>query len=177
VAFFGVVKDGEAQGETARLYDEIRPAYKGRVPEFFQAQGRLPRVLAAQLPFFGNILAEGALPKVLKEQIALVVSGINHSSYCIALHSDFLHQLNVPKALGRKLALHYPDAPGTEAEQALYRFADKLTRQPGEIAESDVTELRAHGWTDEQLREAVLVVAALNFANRVSAGLGLVADF
>lgn len=177
MAFFGVIKDEEAQGETARLYDLIRPSYKGKVPDFFQAQGQMPQVMAAQLAFFGSILEEGALPRVLKEQVALVVSGINHSSYCIALHSDFLHNLNVPKGVGRKLALHYPEAPGTAAEQALYRFADKLTRQPGDISQSDVDELRRHGWTDNQMREAVLVVAAMNFANRVSAGLGLVADF
>jgi alkylhydroperoxidase family enzyme len=64
-----------------------------------------------------------------------------------------------------------------EKARALFRFADKLTRKPLDIEETDVAELRRAGWDDAAIREAVLTVAYFNFINRVSFGLGLVADF
>jgi len=64
-----------------------------------------------------------------------------------------------------------------EKERALFRFADKLTRKPGEIENPDVDALLNTGWDEAVLLETVLTVAWFNLINRVSLGLGLVADF
>ncbi|MBI3485062.1 MAG: alkylhydroperoxidase, partial [Acidobacteria bacterium] len=75
------------------------------------------------------------------------------------------------------LAIDYPSATASEPEQALFRFAEKLTRQPGEITPGDVDDLRRHGWSNAQIHETVLATAWFNFVNRISAGLGLIPDF
>ena len=54
--------------------------------------------------------------------------------------------------------------------------ADKLTRRPGEVEKADADALHAAGWNDAAIVEAVLTVAYLNLINRVSLGLGLMAD-
>jgi uncharacterized peroxidase-related enzyme len=126
---------------------------------------------------FGAVFQDGALPRKLKEEIGLVVAGINHSSYCVALHSDVLHSFGVPREAARKLAVDYPNAPASPQEQALFRFAEKLTRRPDSIEQSDADALRANGWNDAQILETVLAVALMNYANRISAGLGLMVDF
>jgi alkylhydroperoxidase family enzyme len=61
--------------------------------------------------------------------------------------------------------------------KALFRFADKLTRHPDDIEESDTDGLKKAGWDDAAVRETVLTVAYFNYVNRVSLGLGLVTDF
>lgn len=176
MAFISQISEQEASGATAQSYAEVRKAY-GKVPNFYQAQGARPDLISVELALGGAILKDGALPRAVKEKIALVVSGLNHSSYCIAAHSDALHNLGVPKNLARQLAIDYPSAPVSEPEQALFRFAHKLTRQPDEIAAADVDELRRHAWNDAQIHETVLATAWFNFVNRISAGLGLIPDF
>jgi AhpD family alkylhydroperoxidase len=47
---------------------------------------------------------------VVKEQLAIVVSGLNVSSYCLLAHLEILCRLGIDKAIGPKLALNYPCA-------------------------------------------------------------------
>jgi uncharacterized peroxidase-related enzyme len=90
---------------------------------------------------------------------------------------EVLRQLGMEKAMARKLTTDYENAPVDTKVKALFRFADKLTRKPLDIEESDAETLRQTGWDDAAVRETVLTVAYFNFVNRVSFGLGLVADF
>jgi 4-carboxymuconolactone decarboxylase len=177
MSFIKPITEQEATGETARIYEQLRPNFKNKVPNWFQSQGARPDVMQAEMDLFGAVFSDGALPRRLKEQVGLVVADINHSSYCVALHSDILHSFNVPRAVARALAVDYPSAPATEPEMALFRFADKLTRQPDSIEQGDADELRRHGWNDAQILEMVLAVALMNYANRISTGLGLTVDF
>lgn len=176
MAFIPSVSEQEATCALAQAYAEVRKAY-GKVPDFFTVQAARPDLIAAECGLGEVVQKDAALPRAVKEKIGLVVSGINHSSYCIAVHSEMLHHLGVPKSLARQLAIDYPSAPASEPERALFRFADKLTRQPGDVAAGDVEELRRHAWNDAQIHETVLATAWFNFVNRISAGLGLIPDF
>lgn len=59
------------------------------------------------------------------------------------------------------------------ADQALHAFAEKLTAEPGRVTQDDLRGLRAHGFSDEQLSDAVQVIAFFNYINRVASGLGV----
>ncbi len=176
MSYVSQVPEEQAGPQLKPLYQQIRQAM-GFVPNYFQALGRQPAVIEAQLALSANVLKDGALSKKVKEEIGLVVSGLNTSSYCVAIHMEVLRSLGVEKAVGRKLTTDYASAPVEAGVQVLFRFADKLTRMPGEIAPEDVQALRQAGWDEDALVEAVLAVAFFNFINRVSTGLGLVADF
>ena len=52
-------------------------------------------------------------------------------------------------------------------------FAVKLTRSPTEMRESDVSELRSLGLTDEQILSVVGITCLFNFMNRLADGLGV----
>jgi uncharacterized peroxidase-related enzyme len=116
------------------------------------------------------------LPLALKEKMGLVISGLNSSSYCIAIHMEMLRGMGVEKPLSRKLVTDYPNAPVDSKEMALYHFAHKLTLRPADINAEDVAALRAAGWDDDAVVEAVFAVSYYNFINRVSMGLGVVAE-
>ena len=176
MSFIPQINEQEASPETTRAYAEVRKAY-GKVPNFYLAQGTRPDLIHAQIALGEAVLADAALPRAVKEKIALVVSGLNHSSYCIGAHSEVLHNLGVPRNLARQLAIDYPSASATEQEQALFRFADKLTRRPDEISDADADALRNQGWNDAQILETVVATALFNFVNRISSGLGLIPDF
>ena|SRR5579859_6249814 len=67
----------------------------------------------------------------------------------------------------------YRSAGLTAPEVALLDFAVKLTKAPAGVERHDLDALRAHGFTDEQLVDAVHCISYFNFINRVLDGLGV----
>lgn len=174
--FVSEVEQAEATPQLRQIYTQIEKGFGG-VPHFFKALGAVPEVIDAQLRMTGAIMGDGELSAELKEQLALVVSGINSSSYCIAIHMELLQKFGIDKTAARKFATDYMRAPVDDRTKVLFRFAEKLTRKPVDIDQPDVDEVLAAGWSQAALRETVLTVAFFNYINRVSFGLGLVADF
>ena len=166
----------QAGPELRKFYGQVQENF-GFIPNYFLAQGRIPELVDAQLRMREVIMREGALSAQLKGQLALVVSGINTSSYCVAVHLELLRALGIEKPLGRILATNYPQAPVGEKAQALFRFADKLTRKESDVCQADIDAVFAAGWDQAALFETVLVVSLMNFANRFAIGCGLMADF
>jgi uncharacterized peroxidase-related enzyme len=170
------VDEQQAAPSLRDLYSKIEQGL-GFIPHFYKALGAMPEAIDAQLNLNSAIMNDAALPKVVKEQIGVVVSGINASSYCIAIHLELLRRFGVEKPIGRKLATDYENAPVEEKVKVLFRFADKLTRRPMDIEDEDIEAVQRAGWSEAALRETALTVAYFNYVNRVALGLGLVADF
>ncbi len=58
-------------------------------------------------------------------------------------------------------------------EQALLRYADKLTRTPAAVNAADIEALRDAGLDDRAIHDAAAVVAYFAFVNRIASGLGV----
>jgi len=63
----------------------------------------------------------------------------------------------------------------SKPERALLNFARQLTAEPWKTSDQDVACLRAEGWNDAQIAEAVYVIALFAFFNRVADAFGLAA--
>jgi uncharacterized peroxidase-related enzyme len=178
MSWIPLVTDEQAGPEVKKVYDYIREKWSF-VPNYFLALGRDAQLLQDQVNLYTNAMFEdhGGLPRVLKEQIALVVSGLNLSSYCLAAHLEILGRLGIEKSLGRKLTMDYASATVEPKVMELFRFADKLNRVPADMRRADVERLRQAGWNDAAILDTVLIVSLYNCANRFSAGLGLTPDF
>jgi uncharacterized peroxidase-related enzyme len=57
--------------------------------------------------------------------------------------------------------------------RALCDYAVKLTHLPSAVGATDVDELRAHGWDDAAIHDAIQVIAYFNYINRVADGVGI----
>jgi uncharacterized peroxidase-related enzyme len=57
--------------------------------------------------------------------------------------------------------------------RALCDFAVKLTARPSAVGRADVDALRAHGWDDAAIHDAIQVIAYFNYINRVAEGVGI----
>ncbi len=64
-------------------------------------------------------------------------------------------------------------APLTAADQALCRLAEKLTLRPHELRPDDLDALRAQGFDDRAIHDAVQVIGYFNYITRVADGLGV----
>ena len=61
----------------------------------------------------------------------------------------------------------------SDAERALMRFVELVTRHAYRTTADDVERLRQAGWTDAQVAEAVYIAALFAFFNRVADAFGL----
>jgi uncharacterized peroxidase-related enzyme len=72
-----------------------------------------------------------------------------------------------------KISSDYETAGLSAKRLAMLRYAEKLTRRPGTVTESDVARLRAIGFSDTDILHIAEVVGYFAYANRVADGLGI----
>ena len=117
-----LISDEQASPEVKRIYDYIRERWSF-VPNYFRALGHDAQLLQDQTNLYTNAMFDDrGLPRVVKEQLAIVVSGLNISTYCLPAHLEILGKLGMDKAIGRKLALNYPSAPVDPKVMELFRL-------------------------------------------------------
>lgn len=59
------------------------------------------------------------------------------------------------------------------AERALLQYVELITNAAYRSTAEDVQQLRDHGWTEEQISEAVYITALFAFFNRVADAFGV----
>lgn len=75
--------------------------------------------------------------------------------------------------LADQLRIDYTQADLTARERAMLGYAEKLTRTPWAMRESDVQSLKDQGFDDLAILHIVGLVGFFNYVNRVADGLGL----
>src|SRR5258708_11016645 len=175
--FLPVLPDEQASADVRKIYEYVTRRW-GFLPNYFQALGHDAQLLQDQVNLLTNAMKEERdPPKIIKEQIATVVSGINMSSYCLAAHLEILGRMGMDKSLRRRLSIDYKSAPLDPKVMELLNFCEKLTSHPADMQRADVENLRRLGWNEIDIFDAVLVTSLFACANRFSAGLGLTPDF
>ena len=67
----------------------------------------------------------------------------------------------------------YRSSPICDREKALFTFVEKVNREAAAITEADVDAVRAAGWDDEAIYDAITVCALFNFYNRWNDAAGV----
>jgi RNA polymerase sigma-70 factor (ECF subfamily) len=145
----------------------------GFVPNLLRAQTLLPRVIEAQAKLGSAVrLRDGALPRIQKERILLSIAADRHDAYCVSLDSRVLSLLGVRDSDVDDLLNDYRRAGLSAAELACLQFCLKLSRQAPSVCSEDIEALRACGFPDESILEAVFVTALAVYRGTLSVGLG-----
>ena len=147
----------------------------GFVPKLYRAQTLAPRAVEAEVRALEEVLfAATSLGRPQKEAILLALSAANRNTYCVTLHGRALQMAGVPAESVERIT----DDPGrsdlTDAEKAMLEATRALAAGAGR---ADFDGLRRHGWSPEQIAEAVGVAALAAFLNTVQMGLGVPPDF
>ncbi len=89
-------------------------------------------------------------------------------------HAYFLRVQGVEEPIVQALARgDLAGAPVSDAERALLEFATLVTRHAYRTRRRHTDKLRALGWSEEQIAEAVYVIATFAFFNRVADAFGV----
>ena len=137
----------------------------GVVPNMFRLVSTSPAALEGYLGLSGA-LAKGTLPAPTRERIALAVAEVNGCDYCLSAHSYLAK--NLAKLDDAEIAANRSGASNDPKADAAVRFAAKVARERGHIAEEDLRAVKLAGYSDAQVIEMVLHVALNTWTNYIN---------
>lgn len=114
-----------------------------------------------------------ALSRADCELIAAFVSARNGCRYCAGAHKAFAESHGVDPGLLEAILTDLDSAPVAPKLRALLAFCAKLNDAPARMTDEDAAALRAAGWTDEAIEDAIFVTASFNLYNRLMDGYGI----
>ena len=143
---------------------------------------RDPDLYAPLLQFIERVMTrDSELTKAEREMIAAHVSKRNGCDFCLGAHRWTLAAMEIGWATIEALD-DGPDGDGIDGKgidgrlRAMLRFADKLTKTPERMGQSDVDALLAAGWSEQAVEDAINVVALFNYVNRLVDAVGIKGD-
>ncbi|HSN19323.1 MAG TPA: carboxymuconolactone decarboxylase family protein [Usitatibacter sp.] len=158
----------ESAPAAARPLLEDVKSQLGAVPNLFRMVANSPAALEGYLGM-SNALGKGRLPAPTRERIALAIAQYNGCSYCLAAHS-YLGR-NLAKLDEAEMVANRRGASNDPQASSAVRFALKVARERGRVADADLVALRAAGYDDAQAIEIVMHVALniwTNYMNEVA---------
>ena len=173
MSFLGEIRLGQKFGPFAAFQGAL-----GFVPNLLHAQSLLPRVIEAQAKLESAVrLREGAIPRVQKERILLTIAVDRHDAYCVAVDSKVLSSLGISDGQIDDLLNDYRHSDLSAQDLTCLQFCLKLARDAPSVGSKDIEALRAYGFEDEAILEAVVMTALAVYRCTLSAGLGPEPDF
>jgi len=160
------VNPNDATGKTKELFEIVQKKF-GKVPNLLRTFGNSPAALEAYLKF-SDALAGGVLNAKVREQIALAVAETNECEYCLSAHS----------VIGRMIGLEDDEIVRSRQVSSadpkideLLKFSSRIVKKHGFVTNEDLRDVRAAGYGDEEITEAVVNVALnilTNYLNHVA---------
>ncbi|MEO9253957.1 MAG: peroxidase-related enzyme [Tepidiformaceae bacterium] len=173
VSWFPIAERSTLSPETQKLFTQLDEKL-GFVPNVFVAFAWRESRFNKWRAHFEDLMAPSpGLGKAEREMISVVVSMQNQCLYCLTAHGFALRALLKDPVKGDRVTLDYRRAGLTEKQMAMLDFAVKLTLDPVTVSEEDVEDLRAVGFTDEDVWDIAEVTAMFNFTNRLSSATGM----
>jgi uncharacterized peroxidase-related enzyme len=170
MARIALIAPESASPEVNEIYEK---ALRGKPGNAQKALAHRPEMLKNFLPFYASV--GRSLDRKLYELLYLRVSLINGCYYCTQ------HHVASSKRVGLTAedwaALRAGDySRYTAKEKAALVYAEKLTRTPHDITDSDFAPLKKE-FTDPEIVDVHLLTGLVNLTNRFTDPLGLELEF
>ncbi len=173
MSFLCEVRLGDTFGPFAAFEKNL-----GFIPNLLRAQTLLPRAIEAHAKLENAVRTrEQAISRVQKERILLSVAAVRQDTYCVAMESKILSSLGVSDGEIDDLLDDYSHVGLSAPDLASLQFCLKLSRSALSVDAQDIESLRACGFEDESILEAVVLTAVAIYRGTLSVGLGPDLDF
>jgi uncharacterized peroxidase-related enzyme len=146
----------------------------GFVPNVFLALAHRPDEFRAFVAYHDAVMErDSALSKAEREMIVVATSAANDCLYCVVAHGAILRVRAKDPLIADVLATNYRQADLTARQRAMLDFAVKVSLSAQEIEDSDLEDLRSHGFDDEDIWDIAAVTSLFALSNRLAHVLAL----
>jgi len=145
----------------------------GFIPNVFAVIAESPSALAGFIALNSHF-AESSFSDEEQQIIQLATSTENTCVYCVAGHTAFCHQLEVPEETID--AMRNEQSVPNAHLHALSLFTKSLIREKGQITSKDIRAFYAAGYTQAQFFELIMGICVKYFSNLISNALTIPLD-
>lgn len=141
----------------------------GFVPNVFLALAHRPDEFRAFFAFHDALMdKDGGLTKAEREMIVVATSSANQCHYCVIAHGAILRVRAKNPLIADQIAINYRKADITARQRAMLDFALKVCLSAHAIADSDIADAKAHGFTDDDVWDIAAIAAFFALSNRMA---------
>jgi len=141
----------------------------GFVPNVFLALAHRPAEFRAFFAYHDALMDKpGGLSKGEREMIVVATSGLNQCIYCVVAHGAILRIREKNPQLADQIAINYRKADISERQKIMLTFAIKVSQNSAEVGDEDLTLLRQHGFSDEDIWDIGAIAAFFALSNRMA---------
>lgn len=108
-----------------------------------------------------------------RELLGTFVSGLNACPYCHDVHNEAVKAYGFDADLSQQLKQDINSASVDEKLKPLFALARKSTEAAWKVTDADFEAARAVGWSEDAIRDAVVVACLFNFMNRLVSTMGI----
>jgi uncharacterized peroxidase-related enzyme len=166
-------------------FEEMTPAIQDKARPILEKTGKLGdifKLLAVdEKIYFATdgmiqkyLLDETTLSYDIKESIALLISLENGCKMCVEVHKSIAKMLGMTDERVKEVLQGVDAIQSDEKEKALLKFCIKASGKDNyKILKEEIDALKAMGWNDVQIIEAVAITGYFNYINTLSNVFGL----
>jgi len=141
----------------------------GFVPNVFLTLAHRPDEFRAFVAYHDALMEkEGGITKAEREMIVVATSGANGCPYCVVAHGAILRIRAKNPLISDQIATNYRKADITPRQKAMLDFAFKVALKSAEVSDADFSELRSHGFSDEDIWDIGAIAAFFALSNRMA---------
>ncbi|MGQ9858501.1 MAG: carboxymuconolactone decarboxylase family protein [Thermodesulfobacteriota bacterium] len=154
------VEPEEADAFTRKLFDQV-----GMVPNLYCMMANSSTVFDGFLKLT-RCLEAARLDKKTREMVYLLTSQINGCDYCLASHTSTSVEHGV---MTKEETLQARKAQSPDPRvNAMLGFAKEVVEKRGHVSDETLEQLRAQGFSDEEIVEALATIALATLSNYVA---------
>jgi uncharacterized peroxidase-related enzyme len=164
---------------------EMEPTIRAKAEEILGKTGKLGEIfeLIALNPDIYNatdnmmqayLLKETLLPYSTKERIALLISLDNGCKMCVDVHKNIAKMLGMSESQVEEVLEGVDAIQCDENEKVLLKFCIRASQKDSyKMMQEDIDAIKAVGYSEAQILEAVAITGYFNYINTLSNVFGL----
>ncbi|MDD1534797.1 MULTISPECIES: peroxidase-related enzyme [unclassified Bradyrhizobium] len=163
------VPDIAALPEDIRSRIEAVQEKSGFVPNVFLTLAHRPDEFRAFFAYHDALMDKpGPITKAEREMIVVATSSANQCQYCVVAHGAILRVRAKNPLIADQVATNYRKADITARQRAMLDFAMKVSARAYEVDDSDIADLKGHGFTEEDVWDIAAIAAFFGMSNRLA---------
>jgi uncharacterized peroxidase-related enzyme len=167
------ISEEHASGKLLGIYKELTQK-RGKPSNIMRIHSLNPEAMKKHIDLYVSIMfSDSDLSREQRELIAVVVSSLNHCSYCIKHHAEALIHYWKDDERIQKVVADFHEAGLSNELVTMLEYVKKLTLKPDHIKKHEVERLKGAGLSDRSILDINLITGYFNFVNRIVLGLGV----